>query len=245
MMENNENTPAGVVSRGNASAWVHLIWALAFVAVFAISAVWVLPLFMAQKLANTGIDAVKQALKTDVNVNSIVSQMLGQISRQRKLVVLTQKVSVELTREANHRIFKDWVPAGSAWLNLKVLDNQVQFYVPLDQIDISRISFDAATGMLQIFAPPVKIDQEMVFVQNDPSRILAEEKGSWVPWFGPKVADLRQEAMADLKNEILRTANNELVWAEARREAQKALEDFFRLLQNSLRDNVRLQIYMP
>ena len=244
-MENNENTPAGVVSRGNASAWVHLIWALAFVAVFAISAVWVLPLFMAQKLANTGIDAVKQALKADVNVNSIVSQMLGQISRQKKLVVLTQNVSVELTREADRRVFNDWVPAGSAWLKLKVLDNQVQFYVPLDQIDISRIRFDAATGILQIFAPPVKIDQEMVFVQNDPTRILAEEKGSWVPWFGPKVADLKKEAMADLKNEILKTANNELVWAEARREAQTALEDFFRLLQNSLRDNVRLQIYMP
>jgi hypothetical protein len=227
------------------SAWVHFIWATAFVAIFALTAIWVLPLFMARELGNQGADAIRRALKPSVEVKSIFSQLLGSTDRTRKLVVVTQTVDVELYRENHKRVLNDWFPAGSAWVRVKVLDNRVQFYVPVEEITGQNFIYDDLTGTLRVIAPPMRIDREMVSVQSDPEKIIVEEKGSWVPLIGPKAETLRKEAMSELKNEVLKAANHELVKEEARREAQKALEQFFGLLKASLRDDVKLQIYLP
>lgn len=227
------------------SAWVHFIWALAFVAVFAITAVWVLPLFMARELGNQGLDALQKAFKPSVEVKSVFSQLLGSTDRTRKLVVVTQTVDVELYRDHHKRVLNDWFPAGSAWVRIKVLDNRVQYYVPVEEITGQNFVYDDLTGTLRVVSPPLRIDKEMVSVQSDPEKIIVEEKGSWVPLIGPKAETLRKEAMSELKNEVLKAANHELVKEEARREAQKALEQFFGLLKASLRDDVKLQIYLP
>ncbi len=238
-------TQATQSTQSRISPWVHFIWAVTLVAVFSISVIWVLPFFMAQKLANDGLDAIEKALKPDIRVNTVVMHLLGQIDRTRKLVVYSQEFDVEFSREKHKRLFNDWVPAGSAMVRLRVPGNRVQFYVPLDELDISRFHFDEATGRLTVQSPPVKMDQEMVSVQSDPQKITVEEKGSWVPLFGPRVSDLKNEAMAEVKGEVIRAANNELVWNEARREAVRALEDFFSMLKASLREDIRLQIYTP
>ena len=227
------------------SAWVHFVWAAAFVAVFAITAIWVLPLFMLRELGNQGVDAIKMALKPSVDAKSIFSQLLGSTDRTRKLVVVTQTVDVELYRENHKRVLNEWFPAGSAWVRVKVLDNQVQFYVPVEEITGQNFVYDDLTRTLRLISPPLRIDREMVSVQSDPAKIIVEEKGSWVPLIGPKVETLRNEAMSELKSEVLRAANHELVSEEARREAQKALDQFFGLLKASLRDDVKLQIQLP
>lgn len=227
------------------SAWVHFIWAAAFVAVFAITAIWIVPLFMARELGNQGVDAIRKALKPSVEVKSVFSQLLGSTDRTRKLVVVTQTVDVELYRENHKRVLNDWFPAGSAWVRIKVLDNRVQFYVPVEEITGQNFVYDDLTGTLRVISPPLRIDKEMVSVQSDPEKIIVEEKGSRVPLIGPKVESLRKEAMSELKNEVLKAASHELVKQEAHREAQKALEQFFGLLKASLRDDVKLQIYLP
>lgn len=243
-----ETAPGGAcggIAVVRSSAWVHFVWATAFVTVFAISAVWVLPLFMARELGNQGLDALQKAFKPSVEVKSVFSQLLGSTDRTRKLVVVTQNVDVELFRDHHKRVLNDWFPAGSAWVRIKVLDNRVQYYVPVEEISGQNFVYDDLTGTLRVVSPPMRIDKEMVSVQSDPEKIIVEEKGSWVPFIGPKVEALRKEAMSELKNEVLRAAGHELVKDEARREAQKALEQFFGLLKASLRDDVKLQIYLP
>ena len=235
----------GKVTEVRSSAWVHFIWAVAFVAVFAITAIWVVPLFMVRELGNNGIDALKMALKPSIDAKSIFSQLLGGTDRTRKLVVVTQTVDVDLYREYHKRVLNDWFPAGSAWVRVKVLDNQVQFYVPVEEITGQNFVYDDLTRTLRLISPALRIDREMVSVQSDPAKIIFEEKGSWVPLIGPKVEALRNEAMAELKSEVLRAASHELVKEEARREAQKALDQFFGMLKASLRDDVKLQIHLP
>ncbi len=234
------------------SPLVHFIWAVAFVAVFAISAIWVLPLILVKNTADRSLDAVKggldaliMALKPSVEVNTIISRTIGSLSREKKLVVMTQTVDAEITREKLGRTFYEYIPTGTARVRIKALDNRVQFYIPLDELGLERFQYDPSAGILKIFAPPVKIDRDVVFVQSDPAKLLIEAKGSWVPIIGPNVEELRNEVMADLKNEVVMTANQDLLWQEADRQAHKALEDFFQLLKSSLKENVSLQIYLP
>ena len=121
----------------------------------------------------------------------------------------------------------------------------MQFYVPVEQITGQNFVYDDLTRTLRLISPALRIDREMVSVQSDPAKIIVEEKGPWVPLIGPKVEALRNEAMAELKSEVLRAASHELVKEEARREAQKALDQFFGMLKASLRDDVKLQIHLP
>jgi hypothetical protein len=237
------------------SAWVHLIWALAFVAVFSVSAIWVYPLYLAQKGAKgggkilqqtigKGMDALKACLKTEIKAENIYSQMLGDIDRTRKLVVFTQNIDVELDKEHNKRILSDWLPAGSAKVNMKVMGNKVQFFVPVDKINIDDFYYDPVHKELNIVCPPVEVDSDMVVVQSNPEKIKINESGSWVPFIGPDVKELTRKAKMELKNEVLLAANNELVWLAARAEAKKALQQFFILLQRSLKEKIRIKIQL-
>ncbi len=237
---------------GRSSPVIHFIWAVALVAIFAITAVWILPMVMVKNVASSGIDVVKtgidalsMALKPSSEVNTIISHTIGSLSREKKLVVMTQNIDAEILREKPGRIFFDYIPTGTARVRVKALDNRVQFYIPLDELGLEKFQYDQSAGTLKIFAPAVKIDRNMVFVQNDPAKLFVEAKGSWLPLIGPNVEELRNEVMADLKNEVVRAANNDLLWQEADRQAHKALEDFFQLLKSSLKDNVRLQIFLP
>ncbi|MGM0600869.1 MAG: hypothetical protein ACQETH_13750 [Candidatus Rifleibacteriota bacterium] len=235
------------------SVWIHFIWALAFVVVFSVSAIWVYPLYLAQKGAKgggqilqqtvaKGMDALKACLKTEIKAENIYSQMLGDTDRTRKLVVFTQNVDVELDKEDNKRILNDWLPAGSAEMNMKVMGNKVQFFVPVDKINIDDFYYDPVHKELNIVCPPVEIDADMVVVQSDPEKIKIKESGSWVPFIGPDVKELTRKAKMELKNEVLLAANNELVWLAARAEAQKALQHFFSLLRRSIKEKVRIKI---
>ena len=250
-----ETAPGGAcggIAVVRSSAWVHFIWASAFVAIFAITAIWVLPLLLVNQAAKTsidtvksGIDALSMALKPSLEVNNVISHTLGELSRDKKLVVMTQTVDAEIAREKPGRAFYDYIPTGTARVRIKALENRVQFYIPLDEIGLDKFQYDPVARTLKIFAPPVKIDRDVVFVQNDPAKLLIEAKGSWVPILGPNVEELRNEVMADLKNEVIMSANRELVWQEAHRQAYMALDNFFQMLKASLRDDVKLQIYLP
>ena len=250
------DSPAEKKKNGNkSSAWVHFIWALAFVAVFSVSAIWIYPLYLAQEGAkgsgkilqqtiSKGMDALRSCLKTEIKAENIYSQLLGDIDRTRKLVVFTQNVDIELDKEDNKRILNDWLPAGTASMNMKVMGNKVQFFVPVAKINLDDFYYDPVHKELNIVCPPVEIDSDMVVVQSNPEKIKIKESGSWVPFIGPDVKELTRKAKMELKNEVLLAANNELVWIAARAEAKKALQQFFLLLQRSLNEKVRIKIQL-
>lgn len=237
------------------SPWVHLIWASVTMVIILVLAFVIYPVEKAhmvisegkttfEKVVETGVDAFKAGIRPQISVKDVVSRTLGKIDRSKKLVVFTQEVDVEISREKNKRILDDYLPAGSAAVKIRVLGNKVQFFVPLVKIDINCFSYDRTSRVLSIKCPRVLMDKDVVSVQTDPAKIIIEENSSWVP-LGPKSSDLLKEAQADLKNEVLRTANHDLVWSAAKIEAEAALRDFFRALEDSLRDNSSIQIILP
>ena len=113
----------------------------------------------------------------------------GQTDLKKKLVVLTQDVSVEIYKDKDNRILWDFLSVGSANMKIKFIDNKVQYYVPLNELKDSDVFYDTESRTVKIIAPSVKIDKDIVYVQTDPDKVIKEENGSWSP-FGPNIKSL-------------------------------------------------------
>ncbi len=179
-------------------------------------------------------------------VKEYIFSEFGKTSTEKKLIVLTQDVSVEISRDKDKRILDDWLSIGSANLKIKFIDNKVQYFVPLDEIKDSNFIYDAESRTMKIECPSVRLDKEMVFIQSDPNKVIKEENGSLNP-FGPKLKDLDKEIMSEIKNRILIEGNKPLIREKAQIEARIALENLFnKVLGEFLRkEDVKLQLIYP
>ena len=180
---------------------------------------------------------------------SVISQYISEFGKthlDKKLVVLTQDVTVEISKEIDNRILWDWVSVGSANSKFKFIDNKVQYYVPLSEIKDDSVLYDPQTRTIKVIAPKVRIDKEMVSVQSDPAKVVKEENGSWSP-FGPSLKDISNEIMSEVKSVVIREGYHQLIRDKAQVEAQKAIEDFFNTALSELikKENVNLQIILP
>lgn len=179
------------------------------------------------------------------SITNYISEF-GKTHLDKKLVVLTQDVTVEISKEIDNRILWDWVSVGSANSKFKFIDNKVQYYVPLSEIKDDSIFYDPQTRTVKIISPKVRIDKDMVSVQSDPTKVIKEENGSWSP-FGPSLKDLSNEIMAEVKEVVIREGYHQFIRDKAQAEAQKAVEDFFNAALSELikKENVNLQIILP
>lgn len=188
----------------------------------------------------------KVLLTTHQNVKEYVFSEFGKTNFDKKLVVLTQDVNVEVYKDKDNRVLYDWLSVGSANMKIKFIDNKVQYYVPLDELKESDIIFEVETRTVKIVPPSVKIDKDVVVVQSDPDKIIKEENGSWSP-FGPKIKDLNKDIMKEIKQQTLIAGYKPWIREKAQAEAKKALEALFhKILDEFLRqENLKLDIIMP
>ena len=193
---------------------------------------------------------VSTIYKNIVTTNQIVKEYVfsefGKTDFEKKLVVLTQNINVEMYKSKDNRFFYDWLSYGSANLKIKFIDNKVQYYVPLNELNEKDILFDAETRTVKIFPPSVKIDKDIVVVQTDPDKVIIEENGSLSP-FGPKIKDLNNEIMKEIKQQTLIEGYKAIYRERAQQEAKKALEAlFYKILGEFLKkENLKLEIIMP
>ena len=207
-----------------------------------------LPLLLAEKTVVgilKGFQAVSQACKTSEKSKEIWSFTLGKMDEKKKLVVYTQDINVEIEETEAKRILNDYIPAGTAKVKVKVMDNRVQYVIPLDQITEECFVYNPTTKKFVINCPPVKIDQTMVVVQSNPEKIIKEQSGSWVPVIGPDVDKLTDKVLGQIKTEVIRQANHQIFKEKARKEAIHALESLFQVLKNSLSEGIDFQIMLP
>ena len=170
----------------------------------------------------------------------------GQTDLKKKLVVLTQDVSVEIYKDKDNRILWDFLSVGSANMKIKFIDNKVQYYVPLNELKDSDVFYDTESRTVKIIAPSVKIDKDIVYVQTDPDKVIKEENGSLSP-FGPNIKSLNNEIMKEIKQQTLIQGYKPWIRDKAQAEAQKALEDLFnKILSEFLRkENLKLEVILP
>jgi hypothetical protein len=193
-----------------------------------------------------GLDIAKILSTTKEKVKESIVIGLGEVNTDKKLVVYTQSLPVELNKEKEKRIFNDYLFWGNATIKVRFLDNKVQYYVPLDEIKDDSFIYDESKRTIKITCPKVKIDRNMVYVQTDPAKIEKEENGSWNP-FGPSLKELNDEIMSEIKNKVILDAKHPLYMEKAEKEAKIALEKlFYPVLDEFLRkENLKLELILP
>ncbi len=197
-------------------------------------------------LKKVGLDIVKILATSQEKVKESIIIGLGKVNTDKKLVVYTQSLPVEIVKEKEKRILNDWLFLGTASVKARFLDNKVQYYVPLDKIKNENISYDESNRTIKITCPKVEIDRDMVYVQTDPAKIQKEENGAW-NIFGPNLKEMNDEIMSEIKNKVILDARHQLYMEKAEREAKIALEKlFYPVFDEFLRkENLKLQLIMP
>ena len=163
----------------------------------------------------------------------------------KKLVVFTKELNIEIYKELESRLLWDYISGGIASSRFIFKGNRVQFYVPLAEIKEDHIIYEPVTRTVKVFAPKVRIDKDMVFIQNEPDKVIKEVNGSWSP-FGPKLKEVSDAIMQEVKTRTLKEGYEPEIIEEAKVEAQKALEDLFNKVLGEFlkKENLNLQIIM-
>lgn len=119
-------------------------------------------------------------------------------------------------------------------LRMVARDNRVQYYLPVDKLIEENIQWDAITNKLTLFMPDLQLDEELVEVQTDPSKIwIMTEKGFYdrvMDWFSGET--LRNQALmrSKLRELVLQEARSPENLALARKNAAQELKLFAKAL---------------
>ena len=135
--------------------------------------------------------------------------MLTQLETRAKFVSHTVHYDITIGKSVENRIFSDYIPAGSAEAKINFKDNKVQFYIPINEIQVSDIIFDAKNEILTVNVPKAKLDKDIIEIQTDPEKVLIETKNSWVPFIGPKTQPIIEDLRAEAKKELILTVNKD------------------------------------
>ena len=183
---------------------------------------------------------------TRKTVKEYISATYGEGKKEQKFVVFTQSIDVEINKNEDNRILWDWISVGSAHLKVKFLENKVQYFVPITELDDSSILYEPERRTIKIICPPVKIDKELVFIQTDPDKVIREENGSWSP-FGPKMKDLDDSVKRSIVDKTLRLGYTKEIREKAQAAAKEALEQlFYKVIGEFLRkENLKMELVFP
>lgn len=197
------------------------------------------------------VSATLHAIDSILNIarsttKSYISSEFGETDTTKKHVVLTQNVTVEISKEKDNRILWDWVSVGSSALKVKFIDNKVQYYIAMADFEDQNIQYDPISKTIQITVPPVKIDKDMVSVATEKDKVLKEENESWSP-FGPNIEELNDDIMNEIKKEVLRAGFNPLIREKAQAEAKIAMESLFNKILGEFlkKEGLKLQVIVP
>ena len=119
-------------------------------------------------------------------------------------------------------------------LRMVARDNRVQYYLPVDKLIEENIQWDAITNKLTLFMPDLQLDEELVEVQTDPSKIwIMTEKGFYdrvMDWFSGETLRNQTLMRSKLRELVLQEARSPENLALARKNAAQELKLFAKAL---------------
>lgn len=148
-------------------------------------------------------------MRQKIEVTTIVNNSLEDIRRQQKLVVLSETVTADITRQ---EAVSSWgVYWGTNIARVIVKDAKAQFYIDLADLGTSDFQYEAATQTLHVYVPRPRLDTEMISI--DPGNIQTVDlRGGWARW---DKQDTKDHAIADLKPAVILQVNKPFVRKEA------------------------------
>lgn len=206
-----------------------------------------LTIYLGRKAANvttqvvdSTIAAIAGAFRPEINVRTTVVSALGELQKHSKLVVMTASIDISLTRESRKTILWDLLDLGTTTVSVDLPDNKVQYYIPVAGLNRESFIYDGTKLWVKVPAPIP--DQEIVEVQSDPRRIRVRTEVGWARLKSRSGEELRQQALAEIRAEVLKRAKAESLLMAAETHAETELRKILGTVASSLREGVTLEI---
>ena len=224
--------------RGPGAAWPI---AFALVAITAIAAItFIVRECSPAHVAKNVTAGIAQAFQPKVNSTTIINTTLSRMANQSKLVVLSTSVNVEITKSNEKEIWGFSRGTTTVWV--RALDNRVQYYVPLTNITKSDFKYDNIHKRLILRVPSPVLDEDLVEVQSDPSKIEVRDEIGWARLSSRSGKFLREQAQKELRPSIVREGNNSLYIDKAKVNARENLKKLLEPLASQLKADVELEV---
>ena len=158
-------------------------------------------------------------------VSTTLTNALCELRPQGGLLVgwRTIDTTVQVDRERTIESFGYTIPVGSVHVMLAVPENRAQYILPADQPWTAVVLGDDA--VLLIVPPPV-VNDKVVEVQSDPSKIRVYIDNDWVEHLIPSGGDI-DEAKRLIRRSVIESASSKPALAEVRIEARQKAQSFF------------------
>ena len=190
------------------------------------------------------IEGIAQAFKSTVNVRTTIDTAIGSVRKEASLVVLKSSVNVTITKSSEKNLWGK-IYLGTTTVTVRAMDNRVQYVVPLEKFGPSDIRYEpgkGSSGKLIVKIPVPRLDNDLVEVQSDPSKISIQTDVGWARLDSASGKFQRDEAMRELRPAVIQQGKHPLLMDKARAGAK---EDMLRLLSplvSQLREGVSVVI---
>lgn len=209
------------------SAKASIAWAVAAI----IIAVCITICYLVSKVTG-GIGAMgstaANALRPNVTIQQVIANTISEIRKESKLVVMTAEVTLYEKRSSEKKVLFDFLDLGTTVVELRVPGNKIQYMIPTKEITSDNFKWDEATGEVVIELPAPVVDESIVDIQSDPSKIEVRKDIGWARLESRSGAYLEEEIRKNLRAlAIDEGKSNELLQSKAREKAGETVRELF------------------
>jgi hypothetical protein len=201
---------------------------------------------MTTNAVNHAVDAFLGAFKPTVNSVTVIESAITSIkggAANGKIQVLTATLDARVEKRKETRILWEELYLGTTTVELRALDNRVQYLLPISGLAASDFHYDAPVRVLRVTVPPPVLDEELVDVQSDPAKIIVKVDAGWASLKSVEGKKLAEEAKAELRGCVIARGKEPFVRDAARESAREVLSTLIQAqLMSSLGDGVRVQV---
>jgi len=168
---------------------------------------------------------------------TLVLQAIGELRKAPALKVAEREIAVRV----EHSVPREWtvrpwmVPLGTGYrlevgrttVAIDVPENRVQYIVPFDGETQPRVASSADGRLVIVTMPPPRVDERVVEVQSDPSKLRVNFDRNWLNHILPE-GSIRDEAQAKIRDQVLATASAPSALFEVREKARETVAEMIR-----------------
>jgi hypothetical protein len=217
------------------SVWLMWRWPLVLLIVFA-SVLYT---------ANRFITRATKSLQPSYTSTTVISTSVSKLRQEAKLVVLSADVTVEVTRTSSKILFER-LDFGDTVATVRTKGNRAQYYIDLNGIKESDFYIRGDGKSLIVTVPEPRVDETIVEVQSDPSKIEVQTSVGWLRSDKRSGELARAEAKKALRDAVISEAKSQIYVDLARKNAQEKVTAVLNPLVKQLGvTNVAVQFRRP
>ena len=188
------------------------------------------------------------AFQPHIDYKTEISGAIRDLKNNPKLVVMTATIDAQVHKSSSTSAL--WIYWGTTTVDVRVRENKVQFYVPLEDVGTASFEYDEVHKTLTAWTRAPVLDEDVVDVQTDPGKIEMRTENGWAKfdWFSG--APMREDARHELRNAVIQAtkqpAQYELLELKAKANAKENIRKLLEPMARTLRPGVRLEVdFLP